>query len=51
MNDNFFSCDKNITNLCLDCWMMKAPSKVMRAYTQSGQYHIIVESRVHLTWY
>ena len=23
----------------------------MRAYTQSGQYHTIVESRVHLTWY
>ena len=23
----------------------------MRAYTQSGQYHTIVESRVQLTWY
>ena len=23
----------------------------MRAYAQSGQYHTIVESRVHLTWY
>ena len=26
-------------------------SKVMTAYAQSGQYHIIVESRVPLTWY
>ena len=23
----------------------------MRAYAQSGQYHIIMESRVRLTWY
>ena len=23
----------------------------MRAYAQSGQYHTIVESGVHLTWY
>ena len=23
----------------------------MKAYAQSGQYHIIVESRVRLTWY
>ena len=29
----------------------EAQSKVMRAYAQSGQYHTIVESRVHLTWY
>ena len=27
----------------------EAQSKAMRAYAQSGQYHIIVESRVHLT--
>ena len=27
----------------------EAESKVMRAYAQSGQYHIIVESRVRLT--
>ena len=27
----------------------EAQSKAMRAYTQSGQYHIIVESRVRLT--
>ena len=26
-------------------------SKGMRAYTQSRQYHTIVESRVPLTWY
>ena len=26
-------------------------SKVMRVYAQSGQYYIIVESRVRLTWY
>ena len=29
----------------------EAQSKVMRAYTQSGQYHTIAGSRVHLTWY
>ena len=29
----------------------EAQSKAMRVYAQSGQYHIIVESRVHLTWY
>ena len=29
----------------------EAQNKVTRAYTQSGQYHTIVESRVHLTWY
>ena len=29
----------------------EAQSKAMRAYAQSGQYHTIVESRVHLTWY
>ena len=29
----------------------KAESKAMRAYAQRGQYYIIVESRVHLTWY
>ena len=23
----------------------------MRVYAQSGQYHTMVESRVHLTWY
>ena len=23
----------------------------MKAYVQSGQYHTIVKSRVHLTWY
>ena len=27
----------------------EAQSKYMRAYTQSGQYHTIVESRVRLT--
>ena len=27
----------------------EAQSKAMRAYTQSGQYHTIVESRVGLT--
>ena len=27
----------------------KVQSKATRAYAQSGQYHIIVESRVHLT--
>ena len=27
----------------------EAKSKVMKAYAQSGQYHIIVESRVQLT--
>ena len=27
----------------------EAQSKAMRAYAQSGQYHTIVESRVHLT--
>ena len=26
----------------------KAQSKTMRAYAQSGQYHIIMESRVNL---
>ena len=29
----------------------EAQSKGMRAYAQSGKYHTIVESRVHLTWY
>ena len=29
----------------------EAQRKAMRAYAQSGQYHTIVESRVHLTWY
>ena len=29
----------------------EAQSKAMRAYTQSGQYHTIVESLVRLTWY
>ena len=35
-------------------WLMpcgKAQSKVIRAYAQSGQYHTIVESCIHLTWY
>ena len=27
----------------------EAQSKAMRAYAQSGQFHTIVESRVHLT--
>ena len=27
----------------------EAQSQAMRAYAQSGQYHIIVESRVRLT--
>ena len=27
----------------------EAQSKAMRAYAQSGQYHTIVESHVHLT--
>ena len=27
----------------------EAQSKAMRAFAQSGQYHTIVESRVHLT--
>ena len=27
----------------------EAQSKAMRAYAQSGQYHIIMEIRVHLT--
>ena len=27
----------------------EAQSKAMRAYAQSGQYHTIMESRVHLT--
>ena len=26
-------------------------SKAIRAYPQSGQYHISVDSSVHLTWY
>ena len=29
----------------------EAQSKAIRAYAQSEQYHIIVESRVRLTWY
>ena len=29
----------------------RAQSKDMKAYAQSEQYHIIVESRVCLTWY
>ena len=29
----------------------EAQSKATRAYAQSGQYHIIVKSRVRLTWY
>ena len=29
----------------------EAQSKAMRACARSGQYHTIVESRVHLTWY
>ena len=29
----------------------EAQSKATRAYTQSGQYHIIVASHVDLTWY
>ena len=29
----------------------EAQNKVMSAYAQSGQYHTIVESLVHLTWY
>ena len=29
----------------------EAQSKTVRTYAQSGQYHTIVESRVHLTWY
>ena len=29
----------------------EAQNKAMRAYAQSGQYHTIVDSRVHLTWY
>ena len=29
----------------------EAQIKATRAYTQNRQYHIIVESRVHLTWY
>ena len=29
----------------------KAQNETMRAYTQSGQYHTIVENRVRLTWY
>ena len=28
----------------------ESQSKTMKAYVQSGQYHTIVESRVHLTW-
>ena len=35
----------------LDEVFWEAQSKTMRAYTRSGQYHTIVESRVHLTWY
>ena len=30
---------------------METQSKATRTYAQSGQYHTIVESRVHLTWY
>ena len=29
----------------------EAQSIATRAYAQSGQYHTIVESHVHLTWY
>ena len=29
----------------------EAQSKATRDYAQSRQYHTIVESRVHLTWY
>ena len=29
----------------------EAQNKVMRAYAHSGQYHIMVESCVRLTWY
>ena len=29
----------------------EAQSKTMRAYARSGQYHTIVKSCVHLTWY
>ena len=28
-----------------------SPKQDHETYTQSGQYHIIVESRVRLTWY
>ena len=31
--------------------LWEAQNKVTRVYAQSGQYHTIVESRVHLTWY
>ena len=27
----------------------EAQSKAMRAYTQSGQYHTVVERHIHLT--
>ena len=29
----------------------EAQRKAMRTYAQSGRYHTIVESCIHLTWY
>ena len=46
-NDHWFIIEKYSFHWYKPFW--GAQSKTMRAYTQSGQYHTIVESRVCLT--